>query len=424
MGGIDGIAARGALVQFATNAAVAGAVGAATGMTIAELRGQGSKVLGEDEPRPVGSSALSDAWSDNVDGTVRLGMGAAAVLTLPVALAAAKLSGGRAAAGVLGIGAGLAGAALLSGGSGGVRERVDTNLASAGSALNARIHAAFLTSSPTVHDSAPKPPGRHDEPEARPTAAELRAAKLPFPGPVDHAAAERQARATLDRLDFTKRDLVVWAPGTNDHGLPEDFQKAVLRQFGDRASVVNIDYPASMDFGPSVATGMETLRLVLAGIAERGGDHRVLLGGHSQGSWVIGEAMADPTVHAVVDRASIFANPGPASHHYANRKDPKVLEVNDAHDPITFPVAEPELLVDGVEQSLSPGTVHKVLGWSSLVEVAAQNPRQAAYLAARYLEPERWRGDADPHHYQELFPDGATWLDTGSAPASAPTHPK
>ncbi|MCW2923122.1 MAG: Cutinase, partial [Thermoleophilia bacterium] len=247
--------------------------------------------------------------------------------------------------------------------------------------------------------------------EARPSAARLRATKLDLlPGKPDAKAARKLADAALAKVDWSKPDLVVWVPATDEHYFPSAMRAGVKRQFGDRASTVLLDYPADWNFAESVSTGMEALRLFLAGVAEHGGDRRVLLAGHSQGAWVIGDAMADPAVHAAVDRAVLLGDPGLAVTHYTDRRDAKVVEVTDRGDRLGAPVDGREALLEGMSRIDRGDTVG---GGAELAGVAVHNPQLATYLAARSVDPGQWKDD--PHRYEHAMGDAATFLDAGTA---------
>lgn len=165
-----------------------------------------------------------------------------------------------------------------------------------------------------------------------------------------------------------------------------------------------LDYPATFDLPSSAATGMVALQELLARIAEQGGDHRVVLAGHSQGSWVIADTLAEPAAHAMVDRAVLLGNPGFAQAHYADRRDGKVVEVDHEGDVFAAPVADRRGLLEGLD------------GWNDgdtgaipeLVAGGVQNPLLSGYVAAKAIDPLRWADD--PHRYEGAMSDAAAWL--------------
>ena len=252
----------------------------------------------------------------------------------------------------------------------------------------------------------------------RPTADAVRSAQLQVPGEVDHARATADAERTLASLDFSKRDLVLWVPATGSHAIPADWKAATQEQFGDRASLGLVDYPAATNFNDSVATGQETLRLVLAGIAERGGQHRVSLAGHSQGAWVIGDTIADPTVGRMVDRAILYGHPAPARVDWSRSGDPRVKQVDHPDDPFTWDVTGGHQALEAIDEihdgtaatgeQLSFGdTVKRAL---TVASTALVNPALAAYLIGHRVNKDAWEGSKDPHHYTQAYGAGAGFL--------------
>lgn len=157
---------------------------------------------------------------------------------------------------------------------------------------------------------------------------------------VDIERAYADAQRVLDSIDFSKRDLFIWVPGTSNKGVNSDFEEAVRASYlgTGGVSLTALVYEASWNIRPSVATGIATLKLVLAGIAAHGGNHRLMLAGESQGAWVIGEAMADPMLRKVVDRAVLLGHPWLAAHHYDAGQDSSVIEVNHHGDEVAMPV--------------------------------------------------------------------------------------
>lgn len=157
--------------------------------------------------------------------------------------------------------------------------------------------------------------------------------------PVDHARAKRDAAKALASIDWTKTDIVVWVPGTGEHEVDPRFVQAVRNAWpGGEAALAQVEYEASWNVRQSVGTGLQTLRLVLAGIAAHTGNHRVLLAGESQGAWLIGEAISDPTINAVVQRAVLMGHPAIATHHYDSGSTAAVMEINHKGDYVATPL--------------------------------------------------------------------------------------
>ena len=251
----------------------------------------------------------------------------------------------------------------------------------------------------------------------KPQAAELRASQLNVPGEVDHERARADADKALAAIDFSKPELVLWVPATNSHSIPADWQRGVEQAFGQRASSSIVDYPASVNFNDSVSTGMETVKLVLAGIAERGGHHRVTLGGHSQGAWVIGDAIADPAVGAMVDKAALYGHPAPATVDWED-SDPNVVQVDDPNDPFVWDVAGGHQALKAIDELHDGATGSgERLGigdylsrGASVLGTALQNPALSAYLIGKHVISEKYDNNHDPHNYRARYADGAKFL--------------
>lgn len=196
------------------------------------------------------------------------------------------------------------------------------------------------------HVDAPGPPARPDvhgvPAKTWPTVDIGSVSKAGGEFPVDWAKAHADAQQMLDSIDFSKHDIVIWCPGTSNHGVHRDFDAAAHASWGavkaGGASVIALEYEATWNMRPSVATGIATLKLVLQEIARRGGRHSVMLSGESQGAWIAGEALADPKIGAVVDRAVLMGHPWLAAHQYTDGHDPRVAVINHPGDMVTLPV--------------------------------------------------------------------------------------
>src|SRR5699024_601119 len=81
----------------------------------------------------------------------------------------------------------------------------------------------------------------------RPSAGEVRSVQLPVEGDIDHARARRDADKALASIDFSKSEIVLWVPATNSHSIPGKWKQGIEQQFGDRASLALVDYPASVN---------------------------------------------------------------------------------------------------------------------------------------------------------------------------------
>jgi hypothetical protein len=167
------------------------------------------------------------------------------------------------------------------------------------------------------------------------------------PWTVDWKAARADAQATLDSIDFSKREVLIWVPGTDGKGVHRDFQLAANYQYGATGdvSVTALKYDAAWALRTSLPTGLATMKLVLEGIRQRlesipvAERPKILLGGLSQGAWIIGEAAADPKVGSVITRAMLVGHPWLAKTQYVDGHDKRIMVLNHPGDQITLPVA-------------------------------------------------------------------------------------
>jgi hypothetical protein len=417
MGGFGGI------TRFGLAAVVIGGVGASV---TAVTTGANDRYLTELDRDNAGKAwakrrALGDDLPATIDGKTRLAMSAgalgsvgAAIGMAGIALIDARLHRGsdlgafaRSSSPVfLGAAAGLTGAALL-GGTGSVTK----SLGSLGNELSSEVHASMLPTRRSVRDRVPGDAAQAKA-AAEPRSSERQLLDAPLtlkPGTADMAAAKKYAAEAIKAINWSKPDIALWVPGTGMTGMDPVWTYDAHQQFTD-ASVSAINYPATVDFASSVSTGMETVRLVLAEIAKRGGDQRVMIGGHSQGAWVIGDAMRDPAIHGAIDRAVLYGNPGLAAAHYDDRRDGKVVELNDRHDPVHNSDRDRRRFMrglHGIEAGITPQNgVDLVLG-------AVANSELASYWESMTNDGNRW-SHADPHVYTAQFRAGLEWLDTGA----------
>ncbi|MBC7460583.1 MAG: hypothetical protein H7287_04410 [Thermoleophilia bacterium] len=237
---------------------------------------------------------------------------------------------------------------------------------------------------------------------------------------VDEARARRDANAALARIDFSKRDIMLWVPATDGHAIDSYFQRAhdfATTRAGD-VSLSVVDYVSTWELRQSCPTGIATLKLVLAGIRERlGADlrhHDVTIGGMSQGAWIVGEVMADPKYADFVKRAALMGHPWLAAHQYNSGQDRRVRVVNNPDDQVTLPVVGSA--ADGLD---SMAAVHMGRLSSSLALLArtiAKNPIHGWLLAKSYtytwpLFKGLWQ---DQHNYDNDMVRGYVYLETGA----------
>lgn len=233
----------------------------------------------------------------------------------------------------------------------------------------------------------------------------------------NHDRALADARRLVAQIDFSKPNIVIWVPGTDNHAV----HPALARQLGmridaARTGTYTLDYEASWDVRHSMSTGLRTLRLVLAAIKARGAGNRVLLAGESQGALLIGEAITDPRLAGVVTRAAIVGHPANARHHFEDGHDRRVLEINNPLDKITMPPwGSMYTAMEGVValRMFSPSKLPTVIA------AAVQNPLHLALTGAELLRerlPMAMKGlIPNPHEYSNRMADVAAWLAGGAA---------
>lgn len=236
---------------------------------------------------------------------------------------------------------------------------------------------------------------------------------------VDWERAHADARQVLDAIDFSKRDIVIWVPGTSNHGPHKDFEAAVRDSYaGEGTNLVALQYEATWHLRRSVPTGIATLRLVLEGIRARGGDHRVLLAGESQGAWIIGETVADPAVSKVVDRAILLGHPWLAKHQYAEGQDPRVRVINHEGDQVTMPVNGDASA--GLDAMVAIRTL-QLSRLGGVLKALASNPNHGVQLLKSivYALPGLKSLVRNPHVYAGEMTRAVEYLRHGRLPFSA-----
>ncbi len=235
---------------------------------------------------------------------------------------------------------------------------------------------------------------------------------------VDWERAHADAQKTLDAIDFSKRDIVIWAPGTSNHGPHKAFEAAVSEAYrGEGSNLVALEYEATWHLRRSLPTGIATMRLVLEGIKARGGDHRVLLSGESQGAWIIGEVLADTAVSGIVDRAVLLGHPWLARHQYDAGQDPRVRVINHAGDQVALPVRGSA--TDGLDAMLAIRTLDLSKA-GSVVRAITANPDHGVKMLLNlvYAIPFVKSLLKNPHVYDGEMTRAVEYLRHGSLPMS------
>lgn len=249
---------------------------------------------------------------------------------------------------------------------------------------------------------------------------------MPGEWPVNDAAARRYAAKTLEEIDFSKRDIVLYVSGTANPDKGEfpqinpHFTNAYYRVWQDGGAYLGLlRYESNWNMRASMATGVETLRRVLRAIAARPDRHRVFLAGESQGAWVIGEAIKDAVAGAAVTRAALWGHPVVAATHYDDGHDPRVLETNHEFDRVSRPISgDPQVAMDAMialQSNLKPETV------PVMARAIVQNPLSAGLSILNFVRdnfvPKPLRQlIPEPHDYEAEMVPGAKFLRHGTRP--------
>ncbi len=229
---------------------------------------------------------------------------------------------------------------------------------------------------------------------------------------VDSARAIHDAQWALNAIDWTKRDIVIWVPGTSNHTIHRRFEQSVQDSWKGAASLVRLEYEATWHMRRSMPTGIATLRLVLAGIAAHGGNHRVMLAGESQGAWIIGETLADPMMRRTVSRAVLMGHPWHAAHHYDDGHDHDIAEINHDQDMVAMPVKGDVTKAFDALIALNTLQLNKV---GLILGALAANAQHGALLLTSALRATLLRGVlADPHDYTNDMRRAVEYLRLGS----------
>lgn len=235
-------------------------------------------------------------------------------------------------------------------------------------------------------------------------------------------AARRYAQQTLAALDFSKRDLVIYVPGTGSTQMYGPLEQALQGAFTKAQrpySVATLQYEASAQFRQSVPTGIAALRLVMAAIAAHPGQHRVTLVGISQGAWIGAEVLADASLRKIVDRAVLVARPSTSLHRFDRGEDSAVIEFSHPSD---FAIREikgdPTKALDTSIALLTGGIVK---AFPNVLSALSRDPSLIVPLLRLLLLQAPVIGGLfpNPHDYEKEMPLVAAYL-AGAALGSTP----
>lgn len=243
------------------------------------------------------------------------------------------------------------------------------------------------------------------------------------PWEVDWKQARADALATLGSIDFTKRDIMLWVPGTDSSNVHHDFAQAVRYQYGERGdvSVAALRYDAAWALRKSLPTGLATMKFVLEGIKQKlatipaSERPRLLLAGLSQGAWIIGEAAADPALSPVITRAMLVGHPWLAKSQYVDGHDPRIKVLNHPGDQITLPIkGDPAVGLDAMIAVRTGGLGSQ---FGTVAKAILANPLHGVLLLHTQVRDHvKWMRAylRDPHQYGYEMSRMVHYLRTGT----------
>lgn len=222
--------------------------------------------------------------------------------------------------------------------------------------------------------------------------------------------AERVKQAVA-KIDWSKKDIILWMPGTSEYVTNPSFAKTVDAMFPGMHAVPVV-YAANWRFETSVPDGIAVLKGVMDEIRRRAPGRKVLIAGQSQGAWIASAIVGDPKYAGMVKRAALFGHPVVSPYHFHDLKS-NVVEINNPGDPVALKVnADKARVVKAIDMVARGKLLQSVPTWLSL---AIHNP---AYLGQALLGqmmrlPIINKLAGDPHHYETDFLAGVTFLKTG-----------
>lgn len=214
----------------------------------------------------------------------------------------------------------------------------------------------------------------------------------------------------IPKINFKKKHIILWMPGTNDHLIPAKFLESVRQIFGDTAEVVLVDYPATQQYLNSRADGAYILSGTLDHIrANKSPDSKVYIAGLSQGAMVASMILGNPANMKLIERAVFMGHPGISPNHYDNH--PKVKEFNNFLDPVTFDWAEDkDAFVLKIQKFLQGDIMQGV----SLLGTFIHHPIESLIAGITHLHrvpilnfPKLF---GEVHDYTEKMDEAASWL--------------
>ena len=218
----------------------------------------------------------------------------------------------------------------------------------------------------------------------------------------------------VPKINFKKKHIILWVPGTNDHQIPAKFLEMVRQMFGDDAEVVLVDYMATEEYAISRPHGTMTLKATLDHIRRNNtGGSSIYLAGLSQGAMVISDVVSDEKYGRLINRAVLIGHPGVATYHFDNH--PKVKEFNNSLDIVTFKWSEDG---DSIIHKVTKFLQGDILAGVSLLGTIVDHPLKSLWAGLLYLHRVPFLNfpkllESDPHDYTSSMDDAASWLRMG-----------
>lgn len=222
---------------------------------------------------------------------------------------------------------------------------------------------------------------------------------------------DERARTVVDQIDWSQDTIVIWMPGTSEHGIAPDVAKCFARR--NLRGVVAVPYQATWRLADSVPDGEATLRAVLDLVrSRRRPGQRVILLGQSQGAWVISSVLLDQKYARLVDRVGLVAHPALAPAHGHDTSAPsaklnkRVREFNDPGDVVTRDLGEAGPKAIAVVDSFARLEIARAL--AGALGIAIRDPAVLQTLIASQLF--RVKGGVNPHESGSLLDQALDWV--------------
>lgn len=219
-----------------------------------------------------------------------------------------------------------------------------------------------------------------------------------------------RARAVVDAIDWSLDTIVLWVPGTSEHGIADDVAAAFRRR--RIRGAVAVPYQATWRLVDSVPDGEATLRAVLDLVrARRRPGQRIVLLGQSQGAWIISSVLRDPNHARGIHRVGLVAHPALAPAHShgttgpSDRLGPSVREFNDPDDLVTRDLGPNARAALGIVDAFARLDLGRAFGGA--LKVIVKDPALLQALVASQLF--RVKGTDNPHEPGAVLDEAIAW---------------